>query len=87
MGRNPKGLFNLASKLTRRSIEILVLFQNLDGMNAMMRSTGRIVFSCAQIGLYQGYDRVHEKKMRSLFVHEEFLSRRISEARKKKVVL
>ena len=54
-GRNPKGLFNLASKLTRRSQEILVLFQNPNDMEVMVRPTGRIIFSCNRIGLYQGY--------------------------------
>jgi hypothetical protein len=55
MGRNPKGLFNLASKQTRRSQEILVLFQNPNDMEVMVRPTGRIIFSCNRIGLYQGY--------------------------------
>ena len=82
-GRNPKGLFNLASKLTRRSIEILVLFQSKNDMKVMMRPTGRIIFSCNLACLYQGYYGVHQKIMRSLFMHEELLSRRNPAARQK----
>ena len=82
-GRNPKGLFNLASKLTRRSTEILVLFHCKSDMKVMVRPTGRIIFSCNLAGLYQGYDRVHQKIMRSLFMHEELLSRRNPTAQKR----
>ena len=52
-------------------------------MKVAMRPTGRIVFSCIRIGLYQGYYGVHEKKMRSLFMHGELLSRRKQVARQK----
>ena len=68
-------------KATRRSVEILVLFHFGNGMYVEMRPIGRIFSSCNPIGLYQGYYRVHEKKMRSLSQHEEILSRRYSVAR------
>ena len=45
-------------------------------MYVEMRLIGRILSSCIPEGLWSGYLRVHGKKMRSLFVHEEPLSRR-----------
>ena len=40
-----------------------------NGMEAVVRPIGRIIFSCVLSGLYQGFLRVHRKTMRSLFVH------------------
>jgi hypothetical protein len=52
-------------------------------MYVEMRPIGRILSSCIPEGLWSGYLRVHEKKMRHLFVHEELLSRRGRVARQR----
>ena len=41
-------------------------------MYVEMRPIGRIFSSCNPIGLYQGYYRVHERKMRSLLCTKNF---------------